>query len=154
MTLFRSEREFSYRVDVNSSTTSQSFLFDIALHYTIHWSNLPVATAALVIYVNSCFISNLHRQGYRKVKLHVILVGLMGNYLQKTYRQTLADLYLGCHKIYKLTHKLNEHSIRHASTLIKTRYALQYNLNSGAALGDPRSILPYYYILAHTAIHA
>jgi len=31
-----------------------------------------------------------------------------------------------------------EHSIRHASTLIKTRYALQYNLNNnsqGAGLG-------------------
>ena len=78
----------------------------------------------------------------------------MGTIYKDYTDKPLADLFLDYHKIIKLTHKLNEHSIRHASTLIKTRYALQYNLNSGAALGDPRSILPYYYILAHTAIHA
>jgi hypothetical protein len=42
------------------------------------------------------------------------------------------------HKIKKLTHKLNEHSIRHASALIKTRYALHYktsNTSQGSGLG-------------------
>ena len=35
-----------------------------------------------------------------------------------------------------MTHKLNEHSIRHASALIKTRYALQYNTsNNSQGLG-------------------
>jgi len=52
---------------------------------------------------------------------------------KRPYRQTLANLNLD-HKIKNLTHKLNEHSI----TLIKTRYALLYNLNynsQGAGLG-------------------
>ena len=70
--------------------------------------------------------------------LHVILVGVMGTIYKDHTDQPLADLHLDCHKIKKLTHKLNEHSIRHASTLIKSRYAPQYDLNNnsqGAGLG-------------------
>ena len=44
----------------------------------------------------------------------------------------MADLNLGYHKIKKMTHKLNEHSIRHASALIKTRYVLQYNTSNNS----------------------
>jgi hypothetical protein len=52
----------------------------------------------------------------------------MGTSIYKDYTdKPLADLNLDYHKIKKLTHKLNEHSIRYASALIKTRYALQYN---------------------------
>jgi len=84
-------------------------------------------------------IANLNRQEYREAKLHVILVGAMGTiYKDYTDKPLLADLNLDYHKIKKLTHKLNEHSIRHASALIKTRYALQYNTSNkshGLGLG-------------------
>ena len=69
-------------------------------------------------------ISELHRQGYREVKLHVILVGVMGTIYQK--EKLLAI------KIKNSTQKLKEHSIRHASTLIKTRYSLQYNFDNNS----------------------
>ena len=85
---------------------------------------------------------NLNRQGYREVKLHVILVGAMGTIYKDYTDKPLADLNLDYHKIKKLTNKLNEHSIRHASALIKTRYALQYNTSnnsqgSGATAHNP-----------------
>jgi len=76
--------------------------------------------------------------GYREVKLHVILFGAMGTIYKDYTDKTLADLNLDYHKVKKLIHKLSEHSIRHASTLIKIRYAVQYNLNNncqGAGLG-------------------
>jgi len=63
-------------------------------------------------------IANLNRQGYREVKLHVILVGAMGTIYKDYTDKPLADLNLEYHKINKLTHKLNEHSIRHAPALI------------------------------------
>ena len=72
-------------------------------------------------------VANLNRQGYREVKLHVILVGVMGTIYKDYTDKSLADLNLDYHKIEKLIHKLNEHSIRHASALIKTNHALQYN---------------------------
>ena len=47
---------------------------------------------------------------------------------------------------------MNEHSIRHASTLIKTRYALQYNLSNnshgvglGATAHNPPD--PHYFFV-------
>ena len=82
------------------------------------------------------FIASLNRQGYREVKLHVILVGAKGTIYKDYTDKPLADLILNYHKIRKLTHKLSEHSIRHASALIKTRYALQYNTsNNSQGLG-------------------
>jgi hypothetical protein len=81
-------------------------------------------------------IANLNRQGYREVKLHVILVGATGTIYKDYTDKPLADFNLDYHKIKNLTHKLNEHSIRHASALIKTRYALQYNTcNNSQILG-------------------
>ena len=63
---------------------------------------------------HSMLMANLNRQGYREVKLHVILVGAMGTIYKDYTDKPLADLYLDYHTIKKLTHKLNEHSIRHA----------------------------------------
>jgi hypothetical protein len=83
-------------------------------------------------------MTSLHRQGYREAKLRVILVGVMSTTYKDYADKPLADLNLDYHINNYLTHKLNEHSIRHASTLIKTRYALQYNLNNnsqGVGLG-------------------
>jgi hypothetical protein len=81
-------------------------------------------------------IVNLNRQGYREFKLHVILVGAMRTIYKGYTDKPLVDLNLDYHKIKNLTHKLNEHSIRHASALIKTRYALQYNTsNNSQGLG-------------------
>ena len=77
-------------------------------------------------------IANLNRQGYREVKLHVILVGAMGTIYKDHTDKPLAGLHLDCHKIKKLTHKRNEHSISYAPTLIKTQYALQYNLSNNS----------------------
>jgi len=68
-------------------------------------------------------IANLNRQGYREVKLHVILVGVMGTIYKVYTDKPLADLNLDYHKIIYLTHKLNEHFIRHASALKKIWYA-------------------------------
>ena len=59
-------------------------------------------------------MANLNRQGCREIKLHVILVGAMGTIYKGYTDKPLADLYLDYHTIKKLTHKLNEHSIRHA----------------------------------------
>jgi len=81
---------------------------------------------------HSMLMANLNRQGYREVKLHVILVGAMGTIYKDYTDKPLADLDLNYHKIKKLTHKLNEHSIAHASALIKTRYALQYNTSNNS----------------------
>jgi hypothetical protein len=44
---------------------------------------------------HSPLISNLHRQGYTEVKLHMILVGEMGT-LQRPYRQTFGIPQSGC----------------------------------------------------------
>ena len=68
-------------------------------------------------------IGNLIRQGYREVKLHVILVEVMGTIYKDYTDKPLADLNLDYHKIIYLTHKLNEHFIRHASALKKIWYA-------------------------------
>ena len=83
---------------------------------------------------HSMLIANLNRQGYREFKLYVILVGAMGTIYKDYTGNPLADLNLGYHKI-ELTHKLNEFSIRHASALIKTRYALQYNTSNNSGSG-------------------
>jgi hypothetical protein len=81
-------------------------------------------------------MANLNRLGYREVKLHVILVGAMGTIYKDYTDKHLAYLNLDYHKTKKLTHKLNEHSIRHTSGLTKTRYALQYNTsNNSQGLG-------------------
>ena len=65
----------------------------------------------------------------------MILVGAMGTIYKDYTDKPLADLNLDYHKINKLAHKLNEHS-RHASALLKTRYALQYNTsNNSQGLG-------------------
>ena len=89
-------------------------------------------------------VANLNLKGYREIKLHAILVGAMGTMYKDYTDKPLADLNQDYHKIKKLTHKLNEHSIRHASALIKTNYALQYNtsnnsqgLGLGAAAHNP-----------------
>jgi len=98
---------------------------------------------------HSMLIANLNRQGYREVKLHVILVGAMGTIYKDYTDKPLADLNLDYHKIKKLTHKLNEHSIRHASALIKTRYALQYNTSNnsqGLGLGATAHTIPLTHI--------
>ena len=81
----------------------------------------------------------------------MILVGVMGTIYKYYTDRPLADLNLDYHEIEKLIHKLNEHSIRHASALIQTRYALQYNTsNNSQGLGlnatahnppDPHSFL-------------
>jgi hypothetical protein len=87
---------------------------------------------------HSVLSTNLHRQGYREAKLHVIFVEVMKTIYKDSTDQPLAGLNLDHHKIENQTHKLNKHSIKHASTLIKTRYALQYNLNNnsqGVGLG-------------------
>jgi hypothetical protein len=69
---------------------------------------------------HSMLMANLNRQGYREIKLHVILDGAMRT-IYKTYTdKPLADLYLDYHEI-KKPDKLNEHSIRHASALIKSK---------------------------------
>ena len=60
---------------------------------------------------------------HRKVKLHVILAEAMGTIYKDCTDKPLADLHLDYHKIKKLTHKVNEYLIRHASALIKTRFA-------------------------------
>jgi hypothetical protein len=73
---------------------------------------------------HSMLIANLNRQGYREVKFHVNLVGAMGTIYKEYTDKPLADLNLDYHKIIN-SHRLNEHSIRHASALTKTRYALQ-----------------------------
>ena len=77
-------------------------------------------------------IAYLDKQECREVKLHVILVGAMGTIYKDYTDKPLADLNLDYHKIKKLTHKLDEYSIRHASALIKTRYALQYNTSKNS----------------------
>jgi hypothetical protein len=81
----------------------------------------------------------------REVKLYVILVGAMGTIYKDYTDKPLADLILDYHKMKRLTHKLNEHSIRHASALIKTRYALQYNYKTQAT-----TVKVWVWVLRHT----
>jgi hypothetical protein len=64
-------------------------------------------------------MANLNRQGYREVKLYVILARAMGTIYKDYTDKSLADLNPDYHSIKKLTQKLNKHSIRHASALIK-----------------------------------
>jgi hypothetical protein len=58
-------------------------------------------------------IANLNRQEFRDVKLYVILVGAMGTIYKGYTDKPLADLDLDYLKIKNLTHKPNEHFIRH-----------------------------------------
>ena len=48
---------------------------------------------------HSMLIANLNRQGYREVKLHVILVRAMGTIYKDYTDKPLADLNLDYHKI-------------------------------------------------------
>jgi hypothetical protein len=48
---------------------------------------------------HSMLIANLNRQGYKEVKLHVILVGAMGTIYIDYTDKPLADLNLDYHKI-------------------------------------------------------
>ena len=48
---------------------------------------------------HSKLIANLNRQGYREVKLHVILVGAMGTIYKDYTDKPLADRNLDYHKI-------------------------------------------------------
>ena len=65
-----------------------------------------------------------------------MLLTYMGSFYKDHTDKSLADLNLNYHKIKNLTHKLNEHSIRHASALIETSYALQLNTsNNSQGLG-------------------
>jgi hypothetical protein len=82
--------------------------------------------------LGNVLIANLNRQGYMEVKLHVILVGVMRTIYKDHTDKPLADLNLTFHKIKNRTHKLNEYFIRHASALIKTRYALQYTTSNNS----------------------
>jgi len=81
-------------------------------------------------------------QGYREVKLYVILVGAMETIYKDYTDKSMADLNLDYHKLKKLTQKLNEHSIRHASALIKTRYALQQQSRIGSGCYGTAHIPP------------
>jgi hypothetical protein len=56
--------------------------------------------------------------------------GVMGTIYQDHTGKPLADLNLDYRNIISLTHNLNKNCNRRASTLIITRYALQYNLNN------------------------
>ena len=47
-------------------------------------------------------LANLNRQGYREIKLHVILVGAMGTIYKDYTDKPLADLNLDYHKIKKI----------------------------------------------------
>ena len=48
---------------------------------------------------HSVLIANLNRQGYREVKLHVTLVGVMGTFYKDYTDKPLADLYLDYHTV-------------------------------------------------------
>jgi hypothetical protein len=54
---------------------------------------------------HSMQLANLNRQGYREIKLHVILVGAMGTIYKDYTDKPLADLNLDYHEIKNLTHK-------------------------------------------------
>ena len=79
-------------------------------------------------------MANLNRQRFREIKLHVILVGAMGTIYKDYTDKPLADLKLDYHKIKKLTLKLNEHSIRHASALIKQ--SMHCNITQATTVKD------------------
>jgi len=51
---------------------------------------------------HSMLLANLNRQGYREIKLHVILVGAMGTIYKDYTDKPLADLNLDYHKIKKI----------------------------------------------------
>jgi len=70
---------------------------------------------------HSMLMANLNRQGYREVKLDVILVGAMGTFYKDYTEKPVTHLDLVYHTIENLTHKLHEHTIRHASALIKNK---------------------------------
>jgi hypothetical protein len=75
-----------------------------------------------------CFcLCVIHRQGYREVKLHVILVGVMGTIHKDHTDNPLVDQFR-LPQVIKLTQSLNEHSIRHAPTLTRKK------MHSGAAI--------------------
>ena len=57
-------------------------------------------------------MANLNRQGYREIKLLVILVGAMGTIYKDYTDKPLADLNLDYHKTKKLTHK-TERTLHH-----------------------------------------
>ena len=58
-------------------------------------------------------MANLNRQGYREIKLLVILVGAMGTIYKDYTDKPMADLNLDYHKIKNLTNLMNTPSDMH-----------------------------------------
>jgi hypothetical protein len=75
---------------------------------------------------HSMLVSNLRRQSYNRVH-HTILCGVMGTIYTHHTDSPLNSLGLYHYQSKKVTKELNKHSIKHATRLIQTWYALQYS---------------------------
>jgi len=78
---------------------------------------------------HSMLVSNLPRQSYNRVHLHTILCGVMGTNYTHYKDSPLQSLGLDDWLIInaKKSYQRAKHSIKHATRLIQTRYALQYS---------------------------
>jgi len=84
-------------------------------------------------------MANLNRQGYREIKLHMILVEAMGT-IYKDYTdkplQTLIWITIRLNTVQSIDTQTERTLQQTSSALIKTRYALQYNTsNNSQGLG-------------------
>ena len=86
-------------------------------------------------------MANLNRQGYREIKLHMILVEAMGT-IYKDYTdkplQTLIWITIRLNTVQSIDTQTERTLQQTSSALIKTRYALQYNTSNnseGSGLG-------------------
>ena len=88
---------------------------------------------------HSILMANLNRQGYREIKLHMILVEAMGT-IYKDYTdkplQTLIWITIRLNTVQSIDTQTERTLQQTSSALIKTRYALQYNTsNNSQGLG-------------------
>ena len=102
-------------------------------------------------------MANLNRQGYREIKLHMILVEAMGT-IYKDYTdkplQTLIWITIRLNTVQSIDTQTERTLQQTSSALIKTRYALQYNtsnnsqgLGPGATAHNPLTHINFFLIV-------
>ena len=72
-------------------------------------------------------VTLLKNQGYHKVKLQIILCGVVGTIYTDLTNKPLLQLGLEYHQVKQLTHTLNKEAVKSATQIINTRYNLASN---------------------------